>query len=62
MKKGTIVRTARDLDMRDTGGPLIPRGTRALVLRTQRGGLVWVDFGGDIGRRRETKQSFEELS
>lgn len=62
MKKGNIVRTARELDLRDTGGPLIPKGTRALVLRTQRDGLVWVDFGGEIGRRREEMRSFEEIS
>lgn len=45
MKKGQTFKTTRELDMRDTGGPLIPAGTRGIVKRSRREEKsAWVDL------------------
>lgn len=46
-----VTTTKNDLDLRATGGPFIPKGTKALVLRERRERqhgrkVVWVDLVG----------------
>lgn len=54
-KKNDTVKTAVAIDMRGTGGPLIPKGTKATVLKSCRipaeAKEVWVDVVGS-GKRR----------
>ncbi len=46
-KLGEVVKITSDLDMTATGGPFIPRGTRALIMRRRRDGQsCWVNVYG----------------
>jgi hypothetical protein len=45
IKKNQTVWVARTLDLRSTGGPLIPEFAMAKVLIRRRDGRLWVDFG-----------------
>ncbi len=42
--KGKLVETAVDIDCRSTGGPLIPKGTQAIVKIVRKTGELWVEF------------------
>jgi hypothetical protein len=50
IRKGTLVETNRDIDCRSTGGPLIPKGSRAIVKIVRKTGELWVEFH-DFGHR-----------
>jgi hypothetical protein len=41
---GKQIETTRDIDCRSTGGPLIPKGSRAIVKIVRRTGELWVEF------------------
>jgi hypothetical protein len=56
---GQSVQTKFELDYRRTGGPLIPKGTTAKVLKRCRDGSMWVEFEGGFGRRNEGAGGFE---
>ena len=56
---GQTVQTKFELDYRRTGGPLIPKGTQAKVLKRCRDGSMWVEFEGGFGRRNEGACDFE---
>lgn len=46
-KLNEVVRITHNIDMTDTGGPYIPLGTRARILRRRKSGQsVWVDVYG----------------
>jgi hypothetical protein len=49
-RKGHIFRTTRTLDLRSTGGPLIPKGTYGIIQRVHRTGELSVDL--DVGDKR----------
>ena len=42
--KGKLVETTIHIDCRCTGGPLIPKGTQAVVKVVRRTGKLWVEF------------------
>ncbi len=42
--KGKLVETTIHIDCRCTGGPLIPKGTQAVVKVVRRTGELWVEF------------------
>lgn len=49
-KKNQSVYTMRAIDMRATGGPLMPNGTCVHILTVRRDGRLWVDCG-QYGKR-----------
>jgi len=38
------IETTRDIDCRPTGGPLIPKGSKAVVKIVRKTGELWVEF------------------
>jgi hypothetical protein len=53
VNKGDIFSIVRDLDLRSTGGPFIPSGTKGRVEIVRRTGELWVDIEG-FGHRHLT--------
>ncbi len=53
VNKGDIFSIVRDLDLRSTGGPFIPSGTKGRVEIVRRTGELWVDIDG-FGHRHLT--------
>jgi len=55
-KKNQQVQFEFNMNYRDTGGPFIPMGTKATVLKRCRGtSLVWVNVEGFGTRREDSK-------
>ena len=66
MKKGNIVKLNREIDMRDTGGPRILKGTKGTVLKVTKrqaasGALAWVELEG-IGKRHVRVSDLDRVS
>jgi hypothetical protein len=64
--KGKLVETTIDIDCRATGGPLIRKGTRAVVKIVRRTGELWVEFlptanGDHFGHRHLTPSCVIEV-
>ena len=63
-KKYARFQIAHDLDLRGTGGPFIPKGTRGTVLVVRCGEnkeVVWVDLDG-FGHRHLLKADLAPLA
>ena len=50
-KKGDVVQTTSVLDLRETGGPLIMKGSLFMVERVRRTGELWVHDADGVGHR-----------
>lgn len=51
IKKNQTVYVARTIDLRYTGGPIIPEFALAKVLVCRRDGRLWVDLKDNGGKR-----------
>ena len=66
MKIVRVVETTIDIDCRATGGPLIPKGSRAVVKIVRKTGELWVAFlptasGDHFGHRHVAPGSIIEV-
>ena len=57
--KGKLVETTVAIDCRSTGGPFIPKGSKAIVKIVRKTGELWVEFlptanGDHFGHRHVT--------
>jgi len=63
-KKYARFQITHDIDLRGTGGPFIPKGTRGTVMVVRRGegrGSVWADIDG-FGHRHLLKADLAPLA
>lgn len=44
MKKGQRIKTARRIDLRSTGGPLIEAGDEGTIIAKRRTGELWINL------------------
>jgi hypothetical protein len=58
-KKGQKAFVARTIDLRKTGGPLIPEFALATVLIRRRDGRLWVDLKDNGGQRHLYPQDLQ---
>jgi hypothetical protein len=64
--RGKLVETTIDIDCRSTGGPRIPKGSRAIVKVVRRTGELWVEFlptanGDHFGHRHLALSEVSEV-
>jgi hypothetical protein len=64
--KGKLVEATVHIDCRSTGGPLIPKGTKAVVKIVRKTGELWVEFlptatGDHFGHRHVHPNDVSEV-